>query len=122
VQLSGQRTFAIVELATKYGCYGYKRTTALLRSDGWHVNHKRVVRIWKREGLKVPMKAISWLHNNWLRHRGFVNLMRRPTDRIDPLTIIIMLFKSIHFRVLLGCSAQSPAAPAHSIAVTASYT
>ena len=32
------------------------RITALLRTEGWHVNAKRVQRIWRREGLKVPQK------------------------------------------------------------------
>jgi len=49
-------TAAIIELASKYGRYGYRRITALLRRDGWHVNHKRVARIWRREGLRVPQK------------------------------------------------------------------
>lgn len=40
----------------QYGRYGYRRITALLRQDGWRVNHKRVERIWRREGLKVPKK------------------------------------------------------------------
>ncbi len=44
----------IVELATRFGRYGYRRITALLRDLGWRVNHKRVERIWRREGLKVP--------------------------------------------------------------------
>ena len=35
---------------------GYRRIIALLRDRGWHVNHKRVERIWRREGLKVPKK------------------------------------------------------------------
>jgi transposase InsO family protein len=43
-----------VELATEYGRYGYRRVTALLRDEGWQVNHKRVERLWRREGLKVP--------------------------------------------------------------------
>ena len=47
---------AIVELASRYGRYGYRRITALLREDGWLVNHKRVERIWRQEGLKVPKK------------------------------------------------------------------
>jgi putative transposase len=51
-----QLTSDIVKLATKYGRYGYKRITALLRTQGWSVNHKRVERIWRREGLKVPTK------------------------------------------------------------------
>ena len=29
----------------------------MLRDAGWHVNHKRVARIWRREGLKVPQKT-----------------------------------------------------------------
>ena len=49
-------TSRIIELASKYGRYGYRRVTALLRNDGWIVNHKRVERIWRREGLKVPQK------------------------------------------------------------------
>lgn len=46
----------IIRLATQYGRYGYKRITALLRIEGWHVNHKRVERIWRQEGLKVPKR------------------------------------------------------------------
>lgn len=46
----------IVELASMYGRYGYRRITALLKREGWHVNHKRVERIWRQEGLKVPQK------------------------------------------------------------------
>jgi transposase InsO family protein len=47
----------IIRLAYKYGRYGYRRITALLNhNEGWHVNHKRVERIWKQEGLKVPQK------------------------------------------------------------------
>ena len=49
-------TRRVIELATCYGRYGYRRVTALLRREGWKVNHKRVERIWRREGLKVPQK------------------------------------------------------------------
>jgi putative transposase len=45
-----------VKLATQYGRYGYRRITALLKRDGWKVNHKRVERIWRQEGLKIPQK------------------------------------------------------------------
>ena len=45
-----------VELAKAYGRYGYRRITALLRDAGWMVNAKRVQRIWRREGLKVPRR------------------------------------------------------------------
>ena len=46
----------VTRLALKYGRYGYKRITALLRTEGWYVNHKRVERIWREEGLKVPQR------------------------------------------------------------------
>jgi putative transposase len=49
-------TTAIIRLATTYGRYGYRRITALLRVEGWRANLKRVYRIWRREGLKVPQK------------------------------------------------------------------
>ncbi|MEZ5784236.1 IS3 family transposase [Aquamicrobium terrae] len=46
----------IIRLASRYGRYGYRRITAMLRSEGWTANAKRVERIWRREGLKVPQK------------------------------------------------------------------
>ena len=49
-------TADIIELARQYGRYGYRKIAALLRDAGWLVNDKRVERIWRREGLKVPQK------------------------------------------------------------------
>ena len=46
----------ITDLARQYGRYGYRRITALLRAQGWSCNHKRVERLWRREGLKVPAR------------------------------------------------------------------
>jgi transposase InsO family protein len=57
----------VIELASQYGRYGYRRVTALLRNQGWIINHKRVERIWREEGLKVPQKQPKrgrlWLHD-----------------------------------------------------------
>ena len=49
-------TADIIALARQYGRYGYRRIAALLRDAGWLVNKKRVERIWRREGLKVPQR------------------------------------------------------------------
>lgn len=49
-------TTSIIDLARRYGRYGYRRITALLHDDGWQTNHKRVERIWRLEGLKVPKR------------------------------------------------------------------
>jgi putative transposase len=51
-----QLTADLIELARQYGRYGYRKIAALLRDAGWRVNDKRVERIWRREGLKVPPK------------------------------------------------------------------
>jgi transposase InsO family protein len=57
----------VVSLASRYGRYGYRRVTALLKAEGWVVNHKRVERIWREEGLKVPRRqpkrARLWLND-----------------------------------------------------------
>ena len=64
----------IIELTHQFGRYGYRRVVALLRDAGWQVNDKRVERLWKREGLKVPMKQAKrgrlWLNDGscvWLK-------------------------------------------------------
>ena len=63
----GALTKAIVDLASEYGRYGYRRITALLRIQGWHVNYKSVERIWRREALKVlqkqPKRSRLWLND-----------------------------------------------------------
>jgi len=63
----GALTKAVIALATKYGRYGYRRITALLRTAGWRVGKDCVQRIWRREGLKVPQKqkprARLWLND-----------------------------------------------------------
>ena len=71
----------VVRLASRYGRYGYRRVTALLRAEGWAVNHKRVERIWRQEGLKVskrqPKRGRLWQNDcSCVRlrptHRGHV--------------------------------------------------
>ena len=68
----------IVRLACKYGRYGYRRITALLRDQGWKINHKRVERIWKQEGLKVPRKQPK-RRRLWLNDGSCLRL--RPSYR-----------------------------------------
>ena len=47
----------MTERARQYGRYGYRRIAAMLRDAGWQqLNDKRVERLWRREGLKVPKK------------------------------------------------------------------
>ena len=45
---------AMIKLAKKYGRYGYRMIAQLLRVEGWVVNHKKVERLWREEGLQLP--------------------------------------------------------------------
>ena len=71
----------IVELACRFGRYGYRRITALLRWEGWRVNHKRVQRIWRQEGLKVPKKQPK-RGRLWLNDGSCVRLRPQHADHV----------------------------------------
>ena len=71
-------TQRVIELASMFGGYGYRMIHALLRLDGWWVNHKRVERIWRQEGLKVPKKQPK-RGRLWLNDGSCVRL--RPTHK-----------------------------------------
>jgi len=74
-------TGAIVALALQYGRYGYRRITAMLRRDGWTVNVKRVERIWRREGLKVPARQPK-RSRLWLNDGSCVRLRPERPDHV----------------------------------------
>ena len=71
----------MVELATQYGRYGYRRITAMLRRDGWIVNDKRVQRLWRREGLKVPSRQPK-RRRLWLNDGSCIRLRPRAKDHV----------------------------------------
>jgi len=74
-------TKRIIYLAAKYGRYGYRRVTALLKAEGWRVNHKRVERIWRQEGLKVPKKQPK-RGRLWLNEGSCVRLRPERKDHV----------------------------------------
>jgi len=71
----------VVALAGQYGRYGYRRIIALLRNEGWRVNHKRVERIWRQEGLKVPMKQPK-RGRLWLTDGSCIRLRPEKRDHV----------------------------------------
>jgi len=70
-----------VKLACDYGRYGYRRVLALLRREGWPVNHKRVERIWRQEGLKVPSKQPK-RRRLWLNDGSCVRLRAERPNHV----------------------------------------
>ena len=71
----------IAALASEFGRYGYRRITALVRSEGWRVNHKHVERIWRQEGLKVPQRQAK-RRRLWLNDGSCVRLRPRHKDHV----------------------------------------
>ena len=71
----------MIALAIEYGRYGYRRITILLRNDGWHVNHKRIERLWRREGLKVPKRQPA-RRRLWLNDGSCIRLRPERKDHV----------------------------------------
>jgi len=71
----------VIALATQYGRYGYRRITALLKEEEWQVNHKKIERIWKREGLKVPQKQPK-RKRLWLNDGSCIRLRTEHKDHV----------------------------------------
>jgi transposase InsO family protein len=91
------------ELASQYGRYGYRRISAMLRIEGWRVNHKRVERLWRREGLKVPKKQPKrgrlWLNDGscvrlrplWKDHVWAYDFVHDRTHDGRPLRMLTLV-------------------------------
>ncbi|WP_421854935.1 IS3 family transposase [Oricola sp.] len=71
----------MIELTRQYGRYGYRRIAAVLREAGWQVNDKRVERLWRREGLKVPMKQPK-KGRLWLTDGSCIRLRPEHRDHV----------------------------------------
>ena len=94
---------AVINYATEYGRYGYRAVTDLMRQDGWGINHKRVERIWKQEGLKVPFKHRPrkrlWLNDGscirlrpeWANHVWSYDFVQCRTINGKPFRIFLVI-------------------------------
>lgn len=67
---------ALIRLAKQYGRYGYRKVAKLLRVEGWHVNHKKVERLWREEGLQLPHRHKK---HKRLYHKDSSVIRLRPT-------------------------------------------
>jgi putative transposase len=67
---------AMIRLAKQYGRYGYRKVAKLLRIEGWHVNHKKIKRLWQEEGLQLPHRHRK---RKRLCHKDSSIIRLRPT-------------------------------------------
>ena len=93
----------MVDLATEYGRYGYRRIAEFLRWEGFRANHKRVERLWRREGLKVPARQPKrgrpWLNDGscvrlrpaYVNHVWSYDFMHARTSDGRPLKLLNIL-------------------------------
>ena len=66
---------AVIRLAKQYGHYGYRKVAALLRVEGWRVNHKKMERLWREDGLQLPQQHRK---RKRLYHKGNSVIRLRP--------------------------------------------
>ena len=126
----------VVRLASRFGRYGYRQITKLLRIEGWRVNHKRVERIWREEGLKVPRRQPKrgrlWLNDGSCSRRSISSFSTRSeastvsrltADLLTPTVSAISPITRPYFRVLTPAirtsSIRSATAPGLRIAAYA---
>lgn len=69
---------AIIRLAKQYGRYGYRKIAELLCVEGWQINHKKVERIWREEGLQLPQRHKK---RRRLYHKDSSVIRLRPTHQ-----------------------------------------
>lgn len=69
---------SIIYMACNFGRVGYRMVSDMMRNDGIRINHKRVERIWREEGLKLPQKQIK-KRRLWLTDGSCIRL--RPEHR-----------------------------------------
>ena len=69
---------ALIRLAKQYGRYGYRKIAKLLRLEGWMINHKKVERLWREEGLQLPKRHTK---RKRLYHKDSSIIRLRPQYR-----------------------------------------
>lgn len=106
------------DLAASRVRYGYRRLHVLLQREGWQINHKRVYRIYRQEGLslrlkcakkrvsvaRVPLPAVEAPNERWSMDfvtdaladgRCFRVLTLVDNFRIKALAELVLLWKQI---------------------------
>ena len=105
-------TADIIELARQYGRYGYRKIAALLRDAGWQVNDKRVERIWRREGLKVPAKQPK-RGRLWLTDGSCIRLRAERPNHVWSYDFVEdRTHDGRKYRMLVRCGARTGGAAA----------
>ncbi len=97
------------DLAAARVRYGYRRLHVLLRREGWRVNHKRVYRLYREEGLGIRVKR---RRKRVAAPRVPPAPARRPNERWSLDFLTDSLADGRHFRVLTVVDNVSRVSPA----------
>jgi transposase InsO family protein len=104
------------ELAALHPRYGYRRIWALLRGEGWRVNRKRIERLWRLEGHRVPPRRsrASGKRSQGTAEQAIWNLPAQRPNHVwsydfmgsrtrDGASLRILNVVDEYTRVALGC-------------------
>jgi putative transposase len=103
------------ELAATRVRYGYRRLHILLRREGWRINHKRVYRLYREEGLGIRVKRRKKLAS---ASRVVSPPARQPLERWSVDFLSDSLADGRRFRVLTIVDNVSRVSPAIEVGVS----
>jgi putative transposase len=95
--------FALIRLAKQYGRYGYRKIGERLRVEGWLINHKRVERLWREEGLSLPHRhkkrkrlyhhdaSVIWLLPHYANHIWSIDFVHDKLSNERPYKMLTVL-------------------------------
>lgn len=99
---------AIQQLAGDYPIYGYRRITAMLKREGWTVNHKRVQRLMGEMGLSAAQKRrkkrTTNSNHDYRRYRNLVKELKiiRPDQVwVSDITYIQLGYETVYLAVIM---------------------
>lgn len=79
----------MVRHAAAHPRWGYRQIWGLLVNDGWKVNRKRIERLWRREGLRVPtVKKVNGKKAGGSAENSIWNFPPRHVDHIWTIDFI----------------------------------
>ena len=94
---------ALIRLAKQYGRYGYRKVCKLLQAEGWRVNHKKVERLWREEGLQLPHRhkkqkrlyhhdsSVIWLRPHYTNHIWSIDFVHDRLSNGRPYKTLTVL-------------------------------
>ena len=103
------------ELAAAHPRWGYRRVWSLLRSEGWRVNRKRIERLWRLEGHRVPPGAADERGQPGAGDGGAGDL--EPAGAAAESRLVVRLHEWRALAMVARCGSSTSSTSTHAVAV-----